>query len=113
MSTEFFENYIGECISGSCDRPATVRVHKDFVLCALHNQRRVIGEEADAVGIGLDMLKGWRSEAEFHGAYSLVAVFGVAEHYLKERQELIVEMGEHAKQIDRENVSNHAFRTQG
>ena len=52
---EYSEVYIGECIPESCDRPAMVRVYEDYVyvLCALHNQRRVIGSEVDAVGTGL------------------------------------------------------------
>jgi hypothetical protein len=36
MSVEYSEIYMGDCTHGSCTRPATVRVHKEQVLCALH-----------------------------------------------------------------------------
>lgn len=67
----YSETFIGDCSRGCC-RPATVRVHNDFKLCALHHLEFEITEEVNGAGLGIDVLKQTISEAEFHGADGLV-----------------------------------------
>jgi hypothetical protein len=84
---EFAETFIGECITGDCDRPATVRVWEDFILCALHHTMHEVGEDQDEAGIGLELLAGWLSVATMHGNGYLQGLLGYAKDELLERKE--------------------------
>lgn len=110
MGAEYIGTYIEECGSGGCDRPATVRVHNDFVLCALHHHDLYVAEEINAVEIAFEMLPGWRSEAEFHGATHLAAMIEVAERYLTAHAEYVKELPAQTDHIERENVGDQEMR---
>lgn len=72
MSIEYSETFIGEC-SRDCGRPAMARIHKEWVVCALHYLDFKASERANEAGLALDLMKAWRSEAEFHGRHNLLA----------------------------------------
>jgi hypothetical protein len=72
MSVEYAGTYMGDCARG-CTRPATVRIHKEWIVCALHYEEHLISEQTNEAGMALDLMKAWRSEAEFHGCEHLIA----------------------------------------
>ncbi len=111
-ATEYSEVFIGECITGSCDRPATVRVYEDFVLCALHHAHYEAGHDADEAGLALDLMAGWRSVAAMHGNGYLLELFEYAKGELLERKGAADRRLEQLKRIDLENVGNTEIRVE-
>ncbi|MDP9476204.1 MAG: hypothetical protein M3R38_11080 [Actinomycetota bacterium] len=109
---EYAEEFIGECTTGDCDRPATVRVYEDFVLCALHHMMYEAGEDADEAGIALELMAGWRSVAAMHGNRPLLELFEFAKRELLERKGAADRRQEQLERIDRENVGNTEIRLQ-
>lgn len=83
---EYSEVFIGDCCGGSCTRPATVRVHEDFVLCALHHLLYEIGQEKDEAALALELIAGWRSIAAMHRNGYLLELFEYAHDELIERR---------------------------
>ncbi len=109
---EYAQEFIGECTTGSCDRPATVRVYEDFVLCALHHMMYEAGEDADEAGIALELMAGWRSVAAMHGNRPLLELFEFAKRELLERKGAADRRQEQLEHIDRENEANQEIRLQ-
>ncbi len=72
MSVEYHEAFIGDCSQG-CGRPASVRIHKEWVVCALHYLEHRASERSNEASLAVELMKGWRSEAEFHGCLNLAA----------------------------------------
>ncbi|MDP9476793.1 MAG: hypothetical protein M3R38_14090 [Actinomycetota bacterium] len=107
---EYAEEFIGECLVGSCDRPATVRVYEDFVLCALHHMMHEAGHDADEAGLALELLGGWRSVAAMHGNGYLLELFEFAKADLLERKATADRRQDQLERIDRENVGNTETR---
>lgn len=107
---EYSEVFIGECIAGSCDRPATVRVYEDFVLCALHHMRHEAGQDVDEAGIALELMAGWRSVAAMHGNGYLLELFEYAKGELLERKAAADRRQDQLDRIDRENVGDTEIR---
>jgi hypothetical protein len=97
-SIEYAETFIGECIAGDCGRPATVRVHENFVLCALHHLHYEVGQDHDEASIGLELVEGWRSIAAVHNNEYLSGLLGYAKDELLERK---IEAERRQAQIDR------------
>ncbi len=50
MSAEYSAAYIGECSRG-CGRPATVRLHKEWVVCALHYAEFLVTERVNEANL--------------------------------------------------------------
>ncbi len=107
---EYAQTFIGECTTGSCDRPATVRVYEDFVLCALHHMMHEVGHDADEAGLALDLMAGWRSVAAMHGNRPLLELFEYAKGELLERKGAADRRQDQLDRIDLENVGNTEIR---
>ena len=100
--TEYSEVYIGECTHGDCDRPATVRVHESFVLCALHHLRYEIAHEYDAANLALELIGGWRSIASTHHNGYLLELFEYAHVELIERRAVAEERTRQLERVEME-----------
>ena len=72
IGEEYSEVWIGECAQGSCPRPATVVIHGDFKLCALHTLDWEAREEHNRATLALELLKPWYSQAQMHGLGELM-----------------------------------------
>ena len=71
IGEEYSEVWIGGCAQ-DCLRPATVVIHGDFKLCALHALGYDARHEHDDATLALELLKPWRSLALAHGLGELV-----------------------------------------
>jgi hypothetical protein len=100
---DYAETFIGECTVGRCSRPATVRFHDDFVLCALHHLRREVGEDVDEAALALDMIGGWHSMADTHHNGYLIRMLDVASEDLRDR---LGEAERRAVQLDRVDLES-------
>ncbi len=107
---EFAETFIGECITGTCGRPATVRVWEDFILCALHHTMHEVGGDQDEAGIGLELVAGWLSVATMHGNGYLQGLLGYAKDELLHRKEWAGRRMDQLRQVEHENVGNDRIR---
>lgn len=93
----YSETFIGDCVSGECDRPATVRVNGSFVLCALHYLKWELSQEVNQSSLGLELLQAWRDQAEMH------RLEGLAEKLdrIMEAEELCLQVAtSHVEQLD-------------
>ncbi len=108
---EYADEYIGECIAGSCDSPATVQIHKDFKHCALHALAYELGEEEDDMSIAAGMLRGWKSQSEYEGCGFLARVLDNALAECEERKSRAHSQRDQLWQVDREVMPNHDLRT--
>lgn len=108
----YSETFIGECIVGSCGRPATVRVHEDFVMCALHYHVHHLGENIDEMNLALELMKGWRSEAKHHHNDYLVRLFDSAMSECQEKFDTFEEMMADVQQAERESIPNERIRVE-
>lgn len=68
---EYSETYIGDCYRG-CGRPATVRIHKEWVVCALHYAEHLASKRSNEASMAVGLIGPFRAEAEFHGCDNLV-----------------------------------------
>lgn len=109
----YAEEYIGECTAGSCDRPATVRVYEDFMLCALHYMRYEAREDIDEATMALGLIKGWHSVANMHGNDYLIRMFNRASEELREIEGAARLRRAQLKRVDYENEHAHDLRTRG
>lgn len=92
-SPEYSEVYIGDCSRG-CGRPATVQLHKEWAVCALHYAEFLVSERSNEAGMALELMKPWRAEAEFHGCGNLMAALDrIAEDERRRQVEVEHEMG--------------------
>lgn len=107
---EYSEVYIGECVAGECNLPATVRVHENYVLCALHDLRREIAEEQDEANLALEMITGWRSVAASHNNGYLLELFEYAHGELIERRSVASQRLRQLERVDLETDPNEHIR---
>ncbi len=108
----YSETFIGECTVGTCTRPATVRVHEDFVLCALHHLRWEAGDDHDEVSLALELIAGWRSMASMHGNDYLVRMFEAAEEDLEVLRDKAKRRQIQLERVEVENIPNEELRMQ-
>ena len=73
MSVEYSDAYMGECSGPSCALPATVRIHKDWIVCALHYEQFLTAEVVNEESLAAALIAPWRAEAEYHGCLGLAA----------------------------------------
>lgn len=111
MSIEYSEVWIGDCSRG-CGRPATVRLHKEWVVCALHylDFRRM--ERANDAGLAIELMKAWRAEAEFHGCGNLLVGLDRLIEDERERLEETEVDFRAFNQAERESEPNPEFRSE-
>lgn len=103
---QYSETFIGECSRG-CGRPATVRIHNEWVVCALHHLGFEASERANEAGLALDLMKAWRSEAKFHGCLNLVAGL---DRIAGEERKRAGKAQEEFDAVERESQPDHEFR---
>ncbi len=108
----FAETFIGECVVGTCTRPATVRVHENFVLCAMHHLHREAGEDFDEANLALELIAGWHSMANFHGNDYLDRMFAAAEEDLEVLRDKAQRRQKQAERVEVENIPNEEVRMQ-
>lgn len=100
MGVEYSETFIGECASGGCAKPATVRVSGSFVLCALHFLKYELAEDANQASLTVELVKPWRDEAKVHGLDALAeSLEGIAD----EQQGRYLDATDRMKQLDQVN----------
>ncbi len=102
--------FIGECTVGTCTRPATVRVHEDFVLCALHHLHYEAGEDYDATNLALELIAGWHSMANMHGNDYLARMFEAAEEDLQVLRDKAERRRIQAERVEADNIPNEEVR---
>ena len=66
LPREGVEEGVG-CVVGACGRLATMRDHTGAAFCAPHLLWVELGRDEDEAALALELLRGWRSEAEAHG----------------------------------------------
>ncbi len=101
--------YIGDC-SRDCGRPATVRVHKQYMLCSFHELERYITDEVNDCDLSLSLLKDWASQAEHHGCGFLEWVCEQAKSELDERKEIADVQLELLGRAEEESKPEEEFR---
>lgn len=111
QAIEYSEAYIGECIVGECDRPATVRVYENFVLCALHYLAREIAEAYDEASLASELMAGWRSVAVTHHNGFLLELFEYASKEATEQKGRMEAWTELLARADLESDPNERLRS--
>lgn len=109
---EYTDTYIGDCTHGDCDRVATVRIHGEWVVCALHHEMHLLFEETNEFDLTLDFIGIWRSKADAHGLDYIHRVFDRATFDMSQRREAIKERREALYRVEHESVANHDLRTE-
>ena len=106
MSAEYSAVYIGESSRG-CGRPATVRLYKEWVVCALHYAEFLVTERVNEANLALDIIGPFRSEAEFHNCGNLVAALDRIAEDERARQAAAREEMEAFRRIAHESTPEH------
>ena len=106
MSAEYSAVYIGECSRG-CGRPATVRLYKEWVVCALHYAEFLVTQRVNEANLALDIIGPFRSEAEFHRCHNLVAALDRIAEDERARQAAADEEMEAFRRIAHESTPEH------
>jgi hypothetical protein len=102
MTIEYSEVYIGDCTYSDCTRPATVRAHKEFVVCTLHHALYEASEVVNDADLAEDLIKVWRSQAELHGLDALMGdLDGLTERH-KERSAEAAALVDALRRVDEE-----------
>lgn len=108
---EYADEYIGECVVGSCDSPATVQLHGGFMHCALHALGYEIGYEIDEMNLCAGLLRGFEAQAVYEGRDYVARALAAPLAECEERVRLAESWRMQVDKVDREVMPNHDLRT--